>query len=173
MNMNTKYNQLKLNPVKMCTALCTDYRTFYCSRKLCDIGSVRFGCVFFRNSVVMNFDHFQTRRPLPLLLSPSFFYDQIHPDRLIQYDLFFCLLKFSPRDNVHLTEMGYKVLTGKIVQVAKELKERQAKHQQPDDPLSGREIISWCSFYTTIGCGKRSELKAPVKKGFRAHPYRR
>ena len=73
------------------------------------------GVCFFRNSVVMNFDHFQTRRPLPLLLSPSFSYDQIHPDKLIQYDLFLCLLKFSPRDNVHLTEMGYKVLTGKIV----------------------------------------------------------
>ena len=77
---------------------------------------------------------------------------------------------------MHLTEMGYKLLVGKIVEVAKEMKDRQIKyHQQsqPEDSLSGRKIISWGGFYTTIGCGKKSELKATVKKGFRAHLYRR
>ena len=76
---------------------------------------------------------------------------------------------------MHLTETGYKLLAGKIVEVAKELKDRQPKHQHqyPVDPLSGREIISWGGFYITVGCGKKSVLKAPVKKGFRTHPYRR
>ena len=74
---------------------------------------------------------------------------------------------------MHLTEMGYKLLVGKIVEVAKEMKDRQGKYHQPEDSLSGRKIISWGGFYTTIGCGKKSELKATVKKGFRAHLYRR
>ena len=71
---------------------------------------------------------------------------------------------------MHLTDTGYKLLVGKIVEVAKELKDRQIKqHQQPPaDPLSGREIISWGGFYITVGCGRKSELKALVKKGFRA-----
>ena len=76
---------------------------------------------------------------------------------------------------MHLTESGYKLLAGKIVKVAKELKDRQLKPQQqpPADPLAGRVIISWGGFYITVGCGRKSELKAPVKKGHRAHPYRR
>ena len=40
-------------------------------------------------------------------------------------------------------------------------------------PLNGREIILWGGFYITVSCGKKSELKALVKRGFRAHPYRR
>ena len=49
---------------------------------------------------------------------------------------------------MHLTDTGYKLLVGKIVEVAKELKDRQIKqHQQPPaDPLSGREIILWGGF---------------------------
>ena len=71
--------------------------------------------------------------------------------------------------------MGYKLLVGKIVEVAKEPKDRQPKqHQQsPADPLNGREIILWGGFYITVSCGKKSELKALVKRGFSAHPYRR
>ena len=85
------------------------------------------------------------------------------------------LKKITHRDNVHLTESGYKLLAGKIVEVSKELKDRQLKLQQqpPADPLAGREIISWGGFYITVGCGRKSELKAPVKKGHCAHPYRR
>ena len=76
---------------------------------------------------------------------------------------------------MHLTESGYKLLAGKIVEVAKELKDRQLKLQQqpPADPLAGRVIISWGGFYITVGCGRKSELKAPVKKGHCAQPYRR
>ena len=75
---------------------------------------------------------------------------------------------------MHLTESGYKLLAGKIVEVAEELKDRQPKHQHQSlvDPLSGREIILWGGFYITVGCRKKSVLKAPMKKGFRAHPYR-
>ena len=85
------------------------------------------------------------------------------------------LKKITHWDNVHQTESGYKLLAGKIVEVFKELKDRQLKqHQQPPaDPLSGREIISWGGFYITVGCGRKTELKAPMKKGHRAHPYRR
>ena len=85
------------------------------------------------------------------------------------------LKKITHQDNVHLTESGYKLLAGKIVEVSKELKDRQLKLQQqpPADPLAGREIISWGGFYITVGCGRKSELKAPVKKGHCAHPYRR
>ena len=84
------------------------------------------------------------------------------------------LKKITHRDNVHLTESGYKLLAGKIVEVAEELKDRQPKHQHQSmvDPLSGREIILWGGFYITVGCRKKSVLKAPVKKGFRSHPYR-
>ena len=76
---------------------------------------------------------------------------------------------------MHLTESGYKLLAGKIVEVYKELKDRHMKPQQqpPVDPLAGREIISWGGFYITVWCGRKLELKALVKKGHRAHPYRR
>ena len=77
---------------------------------------------------------------------------------------------------MHLTESGYKLLSGKIVEVSKELKERHLKPQQqpPVDPLAGREIISWGGFYITVRCGRKSELKAPVKRAtVPTHPYRR
>ena len=92
-----------------------------------------------------------------------------------QSDRAAALKKITHRDNVHLTESGYKLLAGKIVEVSKELKDRQLKlrQQPPADPLVGREIISWGGFYITVGCGRKSELKAPMKKGHRAHPYRR
>ena len=77
------------------------------------------------------------------------------------------LKKITHRDNVHLTESGYKLLAGKIVKVSKELKDRHLKPQQqpPVDPLTGMEIISWGGFYITVGCRRKLELKAPVKKG--------
>ena len=68
---------------------------------------------------------------------------------------------------MHLTDTGYKLLVGKIIEVAKELKDRQIKHHQqsqPEDLLSGREIISWGGFYTIVRCCKKSELKAPGKR---------
>ena len=73
------------------------------------------------------------------------------------------------------TKSGFKLLAGKIVEVSKELKVRQLKlrQQPPADPLVGIEIISWGGFYITVGCGRKSELKAPMKKCHRAHPYRR
>ena len=97
------------------------------------------------------------------------------PSQHNQSDKSSALKKITHRDNVHLTEMGYKLLVGKIVEVAKEPKDRQPKqHQQsPADPLNGREIILWGGFYITVSCGKKSELKALVKRGFSAHPYRR
>ena len=89
------------------------------------------------------------------------------PSQQNQADKASTLKKITHQGNVHLTEMGYKLLAGKIVEVAKELKDRQIKHHQqsqPEDPLSGREIISWGGFYTTVGCCKKSELKAPGKR---------
>ena len=85
------------------------------------------------------------------------------------------LKKITHRDNLHLTESGYKLLAGKTVEVSKELKDRQLKlrQQPPADPPGGREIISWGGFYITVGCGRKTELKAPMKKGHCAHPYRR
>ena len=41
-----------------------------------------------------------------------------------QTDRAAALKKITHRDNVHLTESGYKLLAGKIVEVAKELKDR-------------------------------------------------
>ena len=97
------------------------------------------------------------------------------PAQQNQSDRTTALKKITHWDNVHLTESGYKLLAGKIVEVSKELKDWQLKSRQqpPADPLVGREIISWGGFYITVGCGRKSELKAPMKKGHRAHPYRR
>ena len=76
-------------------------------------------------------------------------------------------------DNVHLSEKGYALL----IESAKELKSRQTSPsghpQQKEDPLSGRELQTWGGFFVTVGCGKHSVFKAPLKKGPRAHPYRR
>ena len=79
--------------------------------------------------------------------------------------------------NVHLSEKGYALLAEKIIEAAKELKSHQTTPsghpQQKEDPLSGRELQIWGGFFVTVGCGRRSVFKAPVKKGPRAHPYRR
>ena len=87
------------------------------------------------------------------------------------------LKKLTLRDNVHLSEKGYALLAEKIIELAKELKSRQTSPsghpQQKEDPLSGRELQTWGGFFVTVGCGRRSVFKAPVKKGPRAHPYRR
>ena len=46
------------------------------------------------------------------------------PAKNNQADRATALRKITHRDNVHLTESGYKLLAGKIVEVAKELKDR-------------------------------------------------
>ena len=80
------------------------------------------------------------------------------------------------RDNVHLSEKGYALLPESIIESAKELKLRQltsSGQPQQEDPLNGRELQTWGGFFITIGCGRHSSCKAPMKRGPRAHPYRR
>ena len=82
------------------------------------------------------------------------------------------LKKLTLRDNVHLSEKGYSLLAEKIIESAKELKSRQKSPsghpQQKEDPLSGRDLQTWGGFFVTVGCGRLSVFKAPVKKGPRA-----
>ena len=78
------------------------------------------------------------------------------PAQQNQSDRTTALKKITHWDNVHLTESGYKLLAGKIFEVAKELKYRQLQqHQQPPaDPLSGREIILWAASTSLLVAGR-------------------
>ena len=87
------------------------------------------------------------------------------------------LKKVTHRDNVHLTERGYELLTENIVKEAKVLMEPQSprgKKPELHNVNIGQEIRSWGGFFCTVGFGKTARATNKMQRGggaHRHHPY--
>ena len=83
------------------------------------------------------------------------------------------------RDNVHLTENGYKLVADTIISEAKLLRDRvypPAKTNTGSTGAKGAESRVWGGFFCTAGYGKTASTTAKMYRGGggqRHHPYRR
>ena len=83
------------------------------------------------------------------------------------------------RDNVHLTENGYKLVANTIISEAKLLRDRVYPPSKPDSNstgVKGSESRVWGGFFCTTGYGKTASNTAKLYcggGGQRHHPYRR
>ena len=89
-------------------------------------------------------------------------------------------LKFhTHRDNVHLTENGYKLVANTIISEAKMLRDRVSPQSKPNSNstgVKGSESRAWGGFFCTAGYGKTASANIKLHRGGggqRHHPYRR
>ena len=83
------------------------------------------------------------------------------------------------RDNVHLTENGYKLVANTIILEAKLLRHRVSPQSKPDSNstgVKGSESRAWGGFFCTAGYGKTATANVKLYRGGGGqcrHPYRR
>ena len=89
------------------------------------------------------------------------------------------LKSHTHRDNVHLTENGYKLVADAIISEAKLLRDRVNPPSKPNTNsagVKGSELRVWGGFYCTTGYGKTASTTNKLYRGGggqRHHPYRR
>ena len=89
------------------------------------------------------------------------------------------LKSHTHRDNVHLTENGYKLVADAIISEAKLLRDRVNPPSKPNTNsagVKGSELRVWGGFYCTAGYGKTASTTNKLYRGGggqRHHPYRR
>ena len=83
------------------------------------------------------------------------------------------------RDNVHLTENGYKLVANTIISEAKMLRDQLSPQSKPDSNsagVKGSESCAWGGFFCTAGYGKTASVNVKLHRGGggqRHHPYHR
>ena len=89
------------------------------------------------------------------------------------------LKSHTHRDNVHLTENGYKLVADAIISEAKLLRDQVNPPSKPNTNsagVKGSKLRVWGGFYCTARYGKTASITNKLYRGGggqRHHPYRR